>query len=160
LAVALGVSFFIGEMVMEFLAAPVSEELMRFYQRRVEKAREKLQQGDPQLTEANRPREVVLLVRSQNLKRVGFLVAPGGPELVELPVLLKPVEITMALDEAGRLVGRPPTLAALTATETFVVFLKVCLYCAAVLSSPWVFYQLWAFVAAGLYPHEKRLVHV
>jgi sec-independent protein translocase protein TatC len=28
-----------------------------------------------------------------------------------------------------------------------------------VVASPWVFYQLWAFVAAGLYPHEKRYVY-
>jgi sec-independent protein translocase protein TatC len=29
-----------------------------------------------------------------------------------------------------------------------------------VLSCPWIFYQLWSFVAAGLYPHEKRYVNV
>jgi len=29
-----------------------------------------------------------------------------------------------------------------------------------VLGSPWIFWQVWMFVAAGLYPHEKRLVHV
>lgn len=29
-----------------------------------------------------------------------------------------------------------------------------------VLSSPWVFYQIWSFVAAGLYPHEKKYIHV
>jgi sec-independent protein translocase protein TatC len=29
----------------------------------------------------------------------------------------------------------------------------------AVLSSPWVFLQLWSFVAAGLYPHEKKYVY-
>jgi sec-independent protein translocase protein TatC len=28
-----------------------------------------------------------------------------------------------------------------------------------ILSSPWVFYQIWSFVAAGLYPHEKKLVN-
>jgi sec-independent protein translocase protein TatC len=28
-----------------------------------------------------------------------------------------------------------------------------------VLASPWVFWQLWSFVAAGLYPTEKRLVN-
>ena len=27
-----------------------------------------------------------------------------------------------------------------------------------VLASPWVFYQGWAFVAAGLYRHERRYV--
>src|SRR5436190_23444194 len=29
-----------------------------------------------------------------------------------------------------------------------------------VLSSPWVFFHIWAFIAAGLYPQEKRLVNV
>jgi sec-independent protein translocase protein TatC len=28
-----------------------------------------------------------------------------------------------------------------------------------VLSSPWIFYQLWLFVAAGLYPHERKYVY-
>jgi sec-independent protein translocase protein TatC len=44
--------------------------------------------------------------------------------------------------------------------EAFMVWFKVCLVCGFVLGSPWIFYQVWAFVAAGLYPHEKRLVHV
>ena len=28
------------------------------------------------------------------------------------------------------------------------------------LGSPWIFYQLWMFVAAGLYPHEKKYIHI
>src|SRR5947209_17813049 len=31
--------------------------------------------------------------------------------------------------------------------------------CGLVLASPWVFWQIWSFVAAGLYPTEKRLVN-
>src|SRR5207253_7989750 len=29
-----------------------------------------------------------------------------------------------------------------------------------IIGSPWIFYQIWMFVAAGLYPHEKKLVNV
>jgi sec-independent protein translocase protein TatC len=48
----------------------------------------------------------------------------------------------------------------LTITEPFLAYFKVSAYCGIVLASPWIFYQLWLFVAAGLYPHEKRLVRV
>jgi sec-independent protein translocase protein TatC len=36
--------------------------------------------------------------------------------------------------------------------------MKVTLVLALILSLPWVFYQAWAFIAPGLYAHEKRLV--
>jgi sec-independent protein translocase protein TatC len=44
--------------------------------------------------------------------------------------------------------------------EGFMVWLKVCMLCGLVLGSPWIFWQLWSFVAAGLYPNEKKYVHV
>jgi sec-independent protein translocase protein TatC len=40
----------------------------------------------------------------------------------------------------------------------FLVPMKITLLIAFILSLPWVFYQIWAFVAPGLYAHEKRLV--
>jgi sec-independent protein translocase protein TatC len=40
----------------------------------------------------------------------------------------------------------------------FLVPMKVTLVLALLISLPWVFYQAWAFVAPGLYAHEKRLV--
>ena len=40
----------------------------------------------------------------------------------------------------------------------FLVPMKVTLVLAFILALPWVFYQVWAFVAPGLYAHEKRLV--
>jgi sec-independent protein translocase protein TatC len=48
----------------------------------------------------------------------------------------------------------------LNVQEAFFVWFKVCIVCGIVLGSPWIFWQIWMFVAAGLYPHEKRLVHV
>jgi sec-independent protein translocase protein TatC len=40
----------------------------------------------------------------------------------------------------------------------FLVPMKVTLVLALIISLPWVFYQAWAFIAPGLYAHEKRLV--
>src|SRR5262249_3297276 len=57
-------------------------------------------------------------------------------------------------------IGRKPMLATLNVQEAFVVYFKVCLMTGFVLASPWVFYQFWPFVAAGLYPHEKRYVNL
>jgi sec-independent protein translocase protein TatC len=48
----------------------------------------------------------------------------------------------------------------LNAQEAFMIWIKAALITGAVISSPWVFYQIWMFVAAGLYPHEQRYIHV
>jgi len=40
----------------------------------------------------------------------------------------------------------------------FLVPMKVTLVLAFIIALPWVFYQMWAFIAPGLYQHEKRLV--
>lgn len=42
----------------------------------------------------------------------------------------------------------------------FRVYLRVALYVGLVLASPWIFYQLWMFIAAGLYPSERRWVTI
>jgi sec-independent protein translocase protein TatC len=46
------------------------------------------------------------------------------------------------------------------APETFMIWLKASFLGGAIISSPFVFYFLWSFVAAGLYPHEKKYVHL
>ncbi len=43
-------------------------------------------------------------------------------------------------------------------TENFVVVMKISIYCGLIFTAPWGLYQLWAFVAAGLYQHEQRFV--
>ena len=49
---------------------------------------------------------------------------------------------------------------ALNAHEVFMIWLKAAFVAGLVISSPWIFVQIWNFVAAGLYPHEQRYVHV
>jgi len=42
--------------------------------------------------------------------------------------------------------------------DGFMVYMRISLIVAAVIASPWVLYQLWQFVRAGLYPHERRYI--
>jgi len=55
---------------------------------------------------------------------------------------------------------RPPHLTTLSVQEAFVVYFKVAIMTGFVLGSPWIFYQIWMFIAAGLYPHEKKYVNI
>jgi sec-independent protein translocase protein TatC len=52
------------------------------------------------------------------------------------------------------------SITTLSAQEAFGIYVKAALLTGVVLASPWIFYQLWTFVAAGLYAHEKRWVWI
>jgi sec-independent protein translocase protein TatC len=53
-----------------------------------------------------------------------------------------------------------PVLVSLTPMENFSTCMKAALLVGFIAASPFVFYQFWLFVGAGLYPHERRIVNV
>ena len=63
-------------------------------------------------------------------------------------LLAKP--LLAALPKGGQMI-------ATEITTPFFVPMKVTMMAAFLLALPWVFYQAWAFVAPGLYQHEKRI---
>ncbi len=48
----------------------------------------------------------------------------------------------------------------LAVPEGFSTFIKAAFVVGLIVASPWIFYQIWSFVAAGLYPREKKYVHI
>lgn len=50
-------------------------------------------------------------------------------------------------------------MVSLQATEGFMVYLKAALIAGVVIGSPGIFWHIWQFFAAGLYPHERRYVY-
>ncbi len=46
----------------------------------------------------------------------------------------------------------------LTLTEPFITYLKVALVSGLFLASPVIFWEIWKFIAPGLYPHERKYV--
>ena len=51
-----------------------------------------------------------------------------------------------------------PQLIAAEVTEGFMVKIRIAMITGAAIAGPWMLYQMWQFVAAGLYPHERKYV--
>ena len=53
--------------------------------------------------------------------------------------------------------GYTPSLVQITPMESFnVIWVKLPILCSVFLASPWILYQVWAFIAPGLYRRERR----
>ncbi len=99
----------------------------------------------------------------RNLDLEDWLAPTSGSDAnrVEVAAYIQdPLSFYAGLNKNQTVVGRRPALTTLNVQEAFMVYIKVCFMTGLVLASPMVFYQLWSFVAAGLYPHEKRYVNL
>ncbi len=155
----------IARPAFDVLTEPVEYALRQFHARRVAQLRRRLEAGDGLLLLVNTDRAVPLQIEHGALLRATGREppAPGADEperYVTLPARIAPAAWALVLDDALRLLYRPPNLRVLGPAEGMVVYVKVALLCGALLGAPWVFGQLWAFVAAGLYADEKRLVNL
>jgi sec-independent protein translocase protein TatC len=179
----------IGRPMMGVITEPVESQARNFYARRNDKARNKLENlkpsdpdeviriraklikydgdyshlsEDEKTTLINAPREMPINFSIKELKEKGFAINAPDPEQAEVTLTARvyPAVFSSFSNDGETLLGTKKYLTTLSTTEAFMVYFKVSLLCGFVLASPWIFYQLWAFVAAGLYPHEKKYVHL
>lgn len=85
---------------------------------------------------------------------------PGeSPAKPKEPVLTLTLH-SPAIAEMQQVVLNSRKPVALSPQEPFMIYLKVSGLAGLVLASPWVFYQLWLFIAAGLYMHERKYMYI
>jgi sec-independent protein translocase protein TatC len=160
-AVAVVLGFLVSRPLFEVLTGPIDLCLKEFHQRRLAAQQRKLEEGNAELLQANSPREIPLQVRNDQLKAALHLpTSEDDQSWVDLTARIRPVSLMLATGPGYHAVLRPPSLTALTVTEPFLVYFKVSLVLGLVIASPWLAYQFWAFVGAGLYRHERRLVYL
>jgi sec-independent protein translocase protein TatC len=165
--------FVIGSHVLRFIAKPVEEQLQAFYDRRVDNVKEEIKNNQDAYQDARRPsdwfqvvfpvQQIEQVAKGEVKQANAFPKPEDGKEVRTATVWMRydnPIEEVMATHKAQQTIGKRPALATLNVQEAFMVYLKVSMAAGFVMGSPWIFYQLWAFVAAGLYPYEKRYVHV
>lgn len=74
-----------------------------------------------------------------------------------------PFSIRIAAPEFQQLetvIDRQNQAVTLNVQEAFMTYLKVAFIAGLLIASPWVFRELWLFVAAGLYPHERKYIYI
>jgi sec-independent protein translocase protein TatC len=176
--------FGLGKPVLELIKQPVESEMDRFYDERAWRAKEeeldKLEMAETDEQQKKREElkdkflaDCVSMRKSSSIQlneaqplRVDVdreelqrAVAAAEGKDVTLTLKVKPIDLAEKLRIANERIGKRNQLTTLSAQEMFVVYFKVTLICGFILASPIVFYQFWAFVGAGLYPHEKAYVY-
>lgn len=182
LLVGFGIGLGIGHWVVQWIQTPLEQALETYYQQlTVDNYREDHPEGTPGDFSAERIEQFVeeerkiydrVFVEPGELARALGQPEPAplksppvspppstkSPPQAEAPVpgpQLVPLRLWRKVDDDPRI--RAKTL---STQEGFMIYIKAALLTGAVLSSPWVFFWLWSFVAAGLYPHEKKYVYI
>ncbi len=126
-------------------------------------ARTASQTGNEAFVSVSEQSSLIVYVRPSQLAQV---LHRSDPKRFDKPVALpneRPVPLQLVADEFATFrtttdrMNKPITL---NVQEAFMTYLKVAFIGGIVLTSPWIFYQIWQFVAAGLYPNEQRYVYV
>jgi sec-independent protein translocase protein TatC len=182
--------FGMGRPAMRIITEPVESQVRNFYARRnaspqaqdklkgirrtepaeVLRIRAKLKKYDGDISELTDEERAMLLGAEKDFPiRVpiepfekAFNLKRADPEQTEIELDAKvfPAYISSYGDEGQGYLGTRRYLTTLSTQEAFMVYFKVSLLCGVLLSSPWIFYQMWAFFGAGLYPHERRHIHL
>src|SRR5262249_54313893 len=130
---------------------------VEFNARRLERLKTEME-NDPILMRLNQPIIETRRVKAGPLaKALG--IKPPEAQWIDLETEIHPVSEVIARHQATTAISHG-MLTTLSVQEAFVVWMKICLVTGLVISSPWVFFQIWSFVAAGLYPHEKKLINL
>ncbi len=181
-------NFGMGRPAMRIITEPVESQVRNFYARRTQstvaqdklifnrttpeeadRIRKKLAENDNDLgslTEeeqrslrgADKPFPILVPIEPFE-KAFGVKRVDADQKTIELDARVYPAHISSYSDEGQGYLGTRRYLTTLSTQEAFMVYFKVSLLCGVILSSPWIFFQMWSFFAAGMYPHERKYVH-
>ncbi len=86
---------------------------------------------------------------------------PADPNVTEIELKAKvyPGYISYLANQGETQLGNKQYLTTLSVQEPMMVYFKVSILCSVIVASPWILFQLWAFIAAGLYPKERAYVY-
>lgn len=178
IVIAFFACWFVSDKIFRFLAAPINEAISEAQNRQF--TLEGLQ-GETVILELNALKEgekvrYVFAAPTQ----LGVFVVPAGvsveaqvsrndkgelgiytTEPLTINRVVIPSSVRVPADFAGKAAetkGFDDNLVVTTVTESFTLYVTASIYTALALSIPFLLFQIWQFIAPGLYPHERGYV--
>ncbi len=169
LAIGTGLGLLLGFSAVDYIQEPLRDSLETFYRGQAEKdnltrLQEKQQAGEKVPDDLAATAEQMadeglvpdfLLVDPQDLARILGQTPPAEKDIATTRDDLVKLPIYKPLEKDSRL-----KLISLSGQEPFMVYVKASLVVGALISSPFIFYFIWDFVAAGLYKHERKYIYI
>jgi sec-independent protein translocase protein TatC len=166
LAFGMAIGLYFADNIVRFIQTPLTTALTDYYNKRSD-AKLQSRFGGAENIPAHLARrlesgqvifEELLWDKGEIARSLGIEGPPRATDeaIAEDPLAgLEPLYVWRKVADDPRI-----SLKSLSAQETFMIWLKAGFVFGAIVSAPWVFYQIWLFVAAGLYPHEKRFAYI
>jgi sec-independent protein translocase protein TatC len=161
----------VGGYVVEFIQMPLTKALEHYYQAETEAKLIAAQQSAGKAEDEDQvrqtiksrrkiadqvyidPAEVLAQLKTAYPKEFQHVEVPKAGDAADRDGLL-PIFLWHKLEDDSRV-----HVKSFSVHEAFGIYVKAAILVGLLLASPWIFYQIWTFVAAGLYPHEKHYVH-
>jgi len=155
---ALVIGLCVGQPMLEIIQAPIRTQLLEFYKARITTMR----QGVIDDLNARQDPDAIKKYMEEQSQILTVQIKEEGDGGTWKTMLLRilPRQLVPAIASSNNELTPPASLTTLNITEGIMTYLMVSVYCGIVLSSPWIFWQLWQFIGAGLYPHEKKYVYL
>jgi sec-independent protein translocase protein TatC len=152
------------------VALVVGKHIVRFIERPyVSAMQERMAPKVSEPNEPNEPNELAFVKLFFTKMAAALETEPNAPDIDPSRVaFFQKVAADTVKEWTGQLPGaeagkksalpRYARLQVLKPAEAFTAYMKISFIAGLILTCPWVFYQLWMFVGAGLYAHEQRYV--
>ena len=189
LAIGTMVGLFFANTVVNFISQPLRKKMDVFYVKQAAaKFKSINSQAAPEPLLAwmrnNSVMPELIFVNPEQLREVGAAAEQGAAESKELDpkaadpkpadnlaaAVKQPDYKTVWKDLNGEVITQlkpmlimrpiPNRLSTFDALEGFLIWLKAGLLVGATIASPGIFWHVWQFLAAGLYPHERKYVYI
>jgi len=182
LAVGVCFGFALGTPAVKFIASPLEKSLQHFA---LEQSRRKIEAEIKELKATGQADDLIAYVNAGYVSTTYYITpydiknmlhAASGKPLVKAlhaegkisvydvdnfneikGASIQPIRIHLMTKVAE---DRSTKIKSLSSQESFTIWIKASFVVGLLFSSPFVFWSIWAFIGAGLYPHERRYVYI